>query len=70
MSITSAAVDLGNAVKTVSEAWEEARMGWKDPVSRDFEANQWDPLQSHVRSVLGAIDRLAPVLARALRDCS
>jgi hypothetical protein len=70
MSMTSAAVDLSNAVKTVTVAWEEAKEGWKDPVSRDFETERWQPLENHVRSVLQAIDRLAPVLAKALRDCS
>ena len=43
MSMTSAAVDLSNALKTVDLAWEEVREGWKDAVSRDFEANQWAP---------------------------
>src|SRR5262249_18725457 len=70
MSLSSAAVDLSNALKTVTLAWEEARQEWNDPVSRDFEANHWEPLESQVRAVLQAIDRLAPVLAKALRDCS
>jgi hypothetical protein len=70
MSLTSAAVDLNNALKTVTLAWDEARAVWNDPVSRDFEANQWVPLDSNTRAVIGAMDRLAPILARALRDCS
>jgi hypothetical protein len=70
MSLTSAAVDLSNAIKTATVAWEEAKVGWKDSVSRDFEAEQWQPLEHRVRSLLQAIDRLAPVLAKALRDCS
>jgi hypothetical protein len=70
MSLTSASMDLANAMKTTRLAWEEARLGWKDPVSRDFQAQQWEPLENHVRAVLQAMDRLAPVLAKALRDAS
>jgi hypothetical protein len=70
MSVTSPAIDLSNALKIVRLAWEEAQTEWKDAVSRDFEANQWTPLDSHTRAVISALDRLAPILARAMRDCS
>jgi hypothetical protein len=70
MSLTSAAVDLHRALEPASVAWEEVKETWKDPVSRDFEANLWQPLEGRVLTVLSAMDRLAPVLARALRDCS
>jgi hypothetical protein len=70
MSMTSAAVDLANCLKTATLTWEEVKEGWKDPVSRDFEANQWVPLDHHVRTVIQAMDRLAPILAKAVRDCS
>jgi len=70
MSLTSAAVDLSNALKTATLAWEDARAVWNDPVARDFETSQWEPLQNHVRTVIQAMDRLAPILARAVRDCS
>jgi hypothetical protein len=70
MSLTSAAVDLANALKTVDLAWEEARSAWKDVVARDFEENQWAPLEGRVRAVISSMDRLAPILAKAVRDCS
>lgn len=70
MSISTAAIDLSNAMKNVRLAWEEAREGWKDSVARDFEANQYDRLEGRVRGVLSAVDRIAPILAKALRDCS
>ena len=70
MSLTSAAVDLTNSLKTLALVWEEVREGWKDPISRDFEANHWVPLEAQVRAVVQTMDRLAPVLAKALRDCS
>jgi hypothetical protein len=70
MNLTGTAVDLGNALKLVHLAWEEVQEGWKDPVSRDFEANHLAPLDAQARAVLQAMDRLAPILARALRDSS
>ena len=70
MSVTSPAIDLSNALKIVRLAWEEAQTEWNDAVSRDFEANQWVPLDVHTRAVISALDRLAPILARAMRDCS
>jgi hypothetical protein len=70
MNLTSTAVDLANALKVVNLAWSEVGEGWKDSVSRDFEANQLEPLQNQTQAVLQAMDRLSPILARALRDCS
>jgi hypothetical protein len=70
MSMTSASVELANALKTVRTLWEEVRAGWNDPVSRDFESQRWDPLVASVDTTLQAIDRLAPVIVRAVRECS
>lgn len=70
MSLPGAATDLGQGWKTATVAWEDAQEGWNDPVSRDFEEHHWLPLRDQVLGVLQAMDRLAPVLARALRDCS
>ena len=70
MSVTSAAIDLSNALKTIRLAWEEAQTEWNDAVSRDFEADRWTPLENQTVAVIQALDRLAPTLARAARDCS
>jgi hypothetical protein len=70
MSLSSTAVDLSNALKTVKEAWEEIRAEWDDPVSRDIEADTIEPLERQATAALNAMDRLAPILAKALRDAS
>jgi hypothetical protein len=70
MSLNTAAVDLTNALESVDEAWQDAQEVWKDAVSQDFGENTIDPLTNRVRGVLQAIDRLAPILARAVRECS
>jgi hypothetical protein len=70
MSLTTASISLADGLKTVGVLWEEARAGWDDPVSRDFETSYWMPLKNQVESTLGALDRLGPVLARARQECS
>lgn len=70
MSMSGPAIDLRNAYKTVSLAWDDAREVWQDKVRHDFENNQWAALENHVHAVLSAMDRLTPVLAKAVRDCS
>jgi hypothetical protein len=70
MSMTSASVELASSLKTVRNLWEEVRLGWNDPVSRDFAAQRLDPLVASVESTLQAMDRLAPIIARAVRECS
>ncbi len=70
MSLTTASVELANAMKSARVVWEDTLEVWKDPVSRDFESQRWQPLVAQVEAALGAIDRLAPILDRALRECS
>ncbi len=70
MSLTTASVELANAMKAVRVVWEDTLDVWKDPVARDFSSQRWDPLVAQVEATLGAIDRLAPILDRALRECS
>jgi hypothetical protein len=63
-------VELNNGLKTARLTWEETQSVWKDSVSREFEAEFWVPLENQVRAVLHAMDQLAPILARARRECS
>jgi hypothetical protein len=70
MSQTTTSLELANALKAARVVWEEVRNGWRDPVSRHFEANHWQPVVTQVEATINALDRLAPVLARAVRDCS
>ncbi len=70
MSMTAASVELANTLKTVRTLWEEVRTGWKDSVAQDFEVQRWEPLVAAVESAIQAMDRLAPIIARAVRDCS
>jgi hypothetical protein len=70
VSLSTASVSLADGLKTVGTLWEDTRTGWDDPVSRAFEADYWQPLKNQVESTLAALERLAPILARAQQDCS
>jgi hypothetical protein len=70
VSLTTASISLADGLKTAGTLWEVARAGWDDPVSQAFEDNYWVPLKTQVEATLAALDRLAPILARAQQDCS
>jgi hypothetical protein len=70
MQLTSSAMELNAALKTLRLLWQDTRAGWSDAVSRDFETNHWETLETRVVAALRAMDQLAPVIMRAKRDCS
>jgi hypothetical protein len=70
MNLSSGWIELNSSLKTMRLRWEEVKTDWHDTVCRDFEKNHWIPLESQVVSTLRAIDRLAPVLAKAQQECS
>ena len=70
MSLTTASIGLADGIKTVGVLWEQARDGWDDPIALRFERDHWMPLKNQIEATLAALDRLAPVLARAQQDCS
>jgi hypothetical protein len=70
MSLTAGSLELSAALKDLRVLWEQTQTAWDDIVRHDFEANYWAPLESQLMAVLRAMDRLAPVLAQARRECS
>lgn len=68
-------VDLGRATifkefEALRHKWADTEMIWKDVVRFEFEKEKWIPLEQTVLTVLGALDRLAPVLVQVREDCS
>jgi hypothetical protein len=70
MSLNSASVELTDGMKTLGTVWDETRAGWTDPIALDFEQRFWTPLEAQTGDAVGAMDRLAVVLARVRSDCS
>jgi len=69
MSLNANATELNAALKTLRERWEEVRDVWRDGVADEFESTVWKSLEAQVNSAVQAMDRLTPILAKALRDC-
>jgi hypothetical protein len=70
VSLNTGWTELNNSLKDLRLLWEETKGNWDDPVSRDFEEHYWASLENQVVAALRAMDRLAPILAKAQRDCS
>jgi hypothetical protein len=70
MSLNSASVELTDGMKTLGAVWDETRAVWDDAVAQDFEQRFWTPLQAQTSDAVGAIDRLAVVLAQVRRECT
>ena len=70
MSLQGNWAELNSALKTVRVHWEQTQEQWRDTVQKDFESRYWTPLESQVTAVLQAMDRLGPILERALRESS
>jgi hypothetical protein len=69
MSLNANATELSAALKVLREKWEAVREVWRDSVADDFEATVWKPLEEQVNAAARAMDRLTPILSKALRDC-
>ena len=70
MNLSASWIELNDALKNMRILWEETKSGWKDAVSQEFDERYWTPLDNQVVATLRAMDRLAPILARAQRECS
>jgi hypothetical protein len=70
VNLSASWIELNDALKNMRILWEETKTGWNDPVSQEFEERYWIPLDNQVVATLRAMDRLAPILARAQRECS
>lgn len=70
MNLNSGWTELNAALKTLREHWEEVQRAWDDAVRRDFEEKHYRPLEAQVLATLRAMDRLAPILRRAQRECT
>ena len=59
---------LGRAIKDLVISWNEARIGWKDAVSENFEKTYLLPLQSDLRMAQSALDQMSVLLNQIHRD--
>lgn len=69
MSIDVGRAKLNQAMKRLLVRWRQTQASWRDSVGRDFETRQLAPMESDIRSGLGAMERMSEVLQRLRREC-
>ena len=70
MNLSAGWTELNGALKSMRQQWEDVKAHWNDGVAHSFEEDRWTPLEDQVVATLRAIDRLAPLLTKALHECS
>ena len=68
-NLTAGAARLREALETLEIAWDETKLHWDDPSSRNFDENHLQPIGPQVRAALDAISRMQQIVASAQRDC-
>lgn len=64
-NLTTALSQLDSAWKRLDQRWTQTNALWNDPVSRSFEKDYWQPLESQSQAVQKEMERLAQVIAKA-----
>jgi hypothetical protein len=70
VNLSTGWTELNSALKTMRLRWDEVKTDWHDAVCREFEENNWTPLEFQAVATLRAIDRLVPVITKAQQECS
>lgn len=60
---------LSKAIKTLQMQWADTRMEWRDAQAAEFEKRYLIPLESDLRSAVGAMDHMAVLLSRIRQAC-
>jgi len=66
----SAAAKLKMALDSLNRARAEVAMKWDDPMSRAFDEEFLDSVESRVKRALDAIGHLTETLTKAERECA
>jgi len=69
MSVFESNGQLSGAMKDLIIRWHETQVEWNDAVSRAFEKEFIEPMETEVRNAGSAMDHLAIVLQNVKRDC-
>ncbi len=67
-NLGAAVSKLRHESKQLRMRWEQAKEGWDDEVSRDFESKQLDPIHRSVEQSLRGMDELKQFLTRMVND--
>ena len=69
MGVHEARGNLSKAFKEMMTRWLEARQGWDDVRSEQFETEYLQQLESDLRTAGSAMDQIGTLIREARRDC-
>lgn len=69
MSVFESRGQLSGAMKDLLIRWQDTKFNWSDAVSRAFEKEFIEPLETELRSAGSAMDQLSVVLQQVRREC-
>ena len=69
MSMTSARLRIHGEFRDLMIAWRRTNERWRDPVAQAFEKRRLEPIESRIRSTVGAMEKIESMIAQARREC-
>jgi hypothetical protein len=69
MSTKGSGANLAQAVKDLSNAWQQTKSHWHDAKSQEFERHYIEILPGHVTQAMAVIEELDLLLRKIRSDC-
>ena len=69
MSVKGSGSTLAQAVRDVSNAWQQTKSSWHDSKSQEFERKYIEILPAHVTQAMAVIEELDVLLTKIRSDC-
>jgi hypothetical protein len=69
MSLSAYRTGLVAMTRELSLHWQQAKEGWRDAPSREFEKQYLEKLQASVDKTVAVIEELDKLLAKVRSDC-
>lgn len=67
-SLTSSANEIQEALRRLLQQWESTRQVWNDSVSREFQEQYVEPLDTQTRAAQREMAKLAQIIAAARKS--
>ena len=60
---------LGKIVKNLTQAWQETRAVWDDPISEKLNEEFIEPVETDLKNAMVAMDQMAVLISTIKREC-
>jgi Cdc6-like AAA superfamily ATPase len=69
MNTAGSAANLIQAMKILTNEWQETQSSWNDMKSQEFARHYLDPLPGHVASAITVMEEVDKLLKKIRSDC-